>query len=122
MSATRTVLVVDDNVRLTKALAALLRDAGYEPVVYHNGADTLAYSDGATPAVALIDIHLPDICGLVLAAKLRQKYGPALPIVIVSGDTSMETINTLSHIGATYFFPKPVRADYLIERLREWAA
>ena len=118
--STKTILIVDDNERLARALATVLRNAGYEPIVHHSGAATLAYADGATPAAAMIDIHLPDISGLVLAGKLREKYGPDLPIVIVSGDTSMETINTLPHVGASYFFPKPVRADYLIERLHEW--
>ncbi len=120
MASTPTVLVVDDNERLTRALSTILRNAGYDPIVHHSGTATLAYADGATPAVALIDIHLPDISGLVLAGKLRQKYGPGLPIVIVSGDTSMETINSLPHVGATYFFPKPLRPDHLIERLRDW--
>ena len=68
----------------------------------------------------MIDIHLPDISGLVLSTKLREKYGPDLPIIIVSGDTSMEMIRSLPHVGATYFFPKPINAEYLLERLREW--
>jgi len=35
-------------------------------------------------AAAVIDIHLPDFSGLVLSAKLRQQYGPKLPIIVLS--------------------------------------
>jgi hypothetical protein len=32
----------------------------------------------------------------------------------------MPTLNSLPHVGATWFFSKPVNAGYLLERLREW--
>jgi DNA-binding response OmpR family regulator len=118
-SATGDVLVVDDNLHVAKALAVLLGQAGFEPATCHNGSDALAKARSAAPAAIVLDVHLPDINGLVLAQKLRTLLGPDVPIIIVSGDTSMETINSLSHVGATYFFPKPVNAAALIQRIRE---
>ncbi len=118
-SPATTILVVDDNPMVTRALSSLIRDAGYDPVACHSGADALAFAEEKTPGAAVVDIHLPDINGLVLSHKLRERFGPGTPIVIVSGDTSMETIKSLPHVGATYFFPKPVNANLLIERLRE---
>jgi len=46
--------------------------------------------------------------------------GPQTPLVILSGDTSIQTINSLPHVGATYFFPKPIQGIQLVERLKEW--
>jgi len=114
-----TILVVDDNHMVTRALSTLIRDAGYTPVACHSGEDAMAYARHETPAAAVVDVHLPDINGLILSQKLRERFGPNAPIVVVSGDTSMETINSLSHVGATYFFPKPVNSQLLIERLKE---
>ena len=71
-------------------------------------------------SAAMIDIHLPDLNGLVLAHKLRQCLGSETPIVVVSGDTSMELLNSLAHVGATYFLSKPVSSTILLERLREF--
>jgi DNA-binding response OmpR family regulator len=116
------VLIVDDNQIITKALAALLAGAGYGTAVFHNGAGAIGYADRNTPCAAVLDIHLPDISGLVLATKLRQRFGEMLPIIVVSGDTSMETLGSLSHVGATYFFSKPVNGEHLVERLKEWMA
>ena len=119
-STATTILVVDDNRIITRALSTLIRDAGYAPVAFHSGSDALAFADGARPpGAAVVDIHLPDINGLVLSQKLRDRFGPDTPIVVVSGDTSMETIKSLPHVGATYFFPKPVNSNALMQRLKE---
>ena len=114
------ILIVDDNRMVTRALSSLIRDAGYAPFACHSGADALAFADGdEQPSAAVVDIHLPDINGLVLSQKLRDRFGPDTPIVVVSGDTSMETIKSLPHVGATYFFPKPVNSNALMQRLKE---
>lgn len=113
------VLVVEDNRSVAKALSMLLDHAGFDPATCHSGAEALASAATVSPVAVVLDVHLPDISGLVLAHKLRQQLGPDVPIIIVSGDTTMETINSLAHVGATYFFPKPVNATALIGRIKE---
>ena len=67
------------------------------------------------------DLSLPDSLGDTTFAALQER-APEVPIIVISGDTSMETINSLSHVGATHFFSKPVSAALLIRRLRELLA
>ncbi len=62
--------------------------------------------------------NFPDISGLIVTQKLRERMGPKAPIILLSGDRSMETLNSLPHVGATDFFSKPVNSSQLIERLR----
>ena len=112
------VLIVDDSTLTAKALAQVLRGSGFQPAVFHAGLPALDFAKANVPAAAVIDIHLPDINGLVLSQKLRETLGAEKPIIVLSGDTSMETLNSLPHVGATYFFSKPVNAAQLIERLR----
>jgi CheY-like chemotaxis protein len=111
-------------------MARTLEHAGYQTAVFHTGTEALRYvqdrqaeASNATPktppAAALVDLHLPDIHGLVVSAKLREALGPAAPIIVISGDTSMANLNALPHVGATYFFSKPVSSATLLERLRE---
>ena len=113
------ILIVDDNRTVTRAMSVLVRDAGFDVIACHTGAEAIAQTESATPSAAVIDIHLPDINGLILSQQLRERLGPDAPIIVVSGDTSMETIKSLPHVGATYFFPKPVSARQLIARLKE---
>jgi DNA-binding response OmpR family regulator len=100
-------------------LSKLLIGEGLVPAVCSNGAQAIDYARQNSPVAALVDIHLPDISGLVLAGKLRERFGDATPIIVLSGDTSMENIRSLSHVGATYFISKPVNGEHLIERLRD---
>lgn len=117
-----TILIVEDNRVVTRALATLLKDAGFQGVVFHEAAPAMEFIQHTQPWAAVVDIHLPDISGLILTQKFREQCGPEMPIVILSGDTSMETLNSLPHIGATYFFSKPVNSAHLIEKLKGWVS
>jgi DNA-binding response OmpR family regulator len=114
------VLIVDDNQLTARALAKVLESAGFTTAVAFKGSDAIDYGRATPCGAALVDVHLPDLNGLVVAQKLRELLGPDAPIVIVSGDTSMEVINALPHVGATYFFSKPLNVPDLIERMKEW--
>jgi DNA-binding response OmpR family regulator len=114
-----TVLIVDDNEPTAHALARVLGGANFQTAVSYRGGDAVEYAQHHPISAAVVDIHLPDLSGLVVTQKLRQKLGPEIPIIILSGDTSMETLNSLPHVGATYFFSKPVNSSQLIQRLNE---
>ncbi len=116
----KTILIVDDNHSVTHALSFLLQDAGYAPMVFNDGHAALDFARDNVPAAALVDIHLPDINGLVLSRQFRDFFGPDVPIIVLSGDTSMENLNSLPYAGATYFFSKPINSISLLEQLRGW--
>ncbi len=113
------IVIVEDDKGVAKALETLLSSAGYQPTVFHSAMGGIGYAQKVRPAAAVIDVHLPDLNGLVLSQRLRDAYGPMVPIVVLSGDTSMEVVNSLKLVGATYFFSKPVNCETLLARLRE---
>lgn len=114
------VLIVDDSPPTARALARILTAANYRTTVAHSGSEALDCAGRETLNAAVVDIHLGDMNGLVVAQKLRDRLGADATIIILSGDTSLETLNSLPHVGATFFFSKPVSATHLIERLQEW--
>ena len=113
------VLIVDDDPGVVRAMCRVLDNAGFDCVGSHNGAEAM---DRAVTNIqaAVVDIHLPDIHGLELSQKLRHLLGPDVPIVILSGDNSMETIRALPDAGATYFYAKPISTTLLIQQLKGW--
>ena len=119
-SAAPRILIVDDSPATASALSALLRRADFQTAVAHRGFEGIEQARAGSFAAAVVDIHLPDLSGLVVSQKLREILGPGTPIIVLSGDTSMTTLNSLPHVGATYFFSKPVNASLLLQRLREW--
>lgn len=118
-SVARRVLVVEDDIPTARALASVLRHAGYEPVVCHSAAQALRSAGQHLPDVALIDLHLPDMSGLILTGKLRQLVGQEVPLIVVSGDTSMEMLNSLHDAGATYFLSKPMSPIRMLQLLED---
>ncbi len=111
------ILIVEDDPSTAQSLSRILQRAGYQTTVCYNGTGALrvADADGTTHAAAMVDIHLPDLNGLVITQKLRERLGPHVPIIVVSGDTSMETLNSLAHVGATYFLSKPTSPHVLLK-------
>ena len=115
------VLIIDDSAPTAKALAKILSNAAYETSISHSGGDAIERAATAGPfAAAVVDIHLGDMNGLVVAQRLRQILGEDATIIVLSGDTSLETLNSLPHVGVTYFFSKPVNSAHLVKRLHEW--
>jgi DNA-binding response OmpR family regulator len=115
----REILIVDDSEPTARALAELLLREGFEAAAFTRGSDALAYLNVGSPSAAVIDIHLPDVSGLAISQHIRDTLGPDLPIIIISGDSSIQNLNTLSIVGATHFYSKPVRAAELLQRIRE---
>jgi DNA-binding response OmpR family regulator len=111
-------LIVEDNPVTAKAVAQLV-GAHYPTVSFHRGSSMLAYAKEHGCLAAIVDLHLPDLNGLLVVDRLRSLCGPDVPIIILSGDTSIETLNSLPHVGATYFFSKPVAGSTLLEKINE---
>jgi CheY-like chemotaxis protein len=109
------ILIVDDSQATARGLGGLFRTGGYRPTTFHEGLSAIAWARQYRPAGAILDVHLPDISGLILSQQLRDLLGPAVPIVVLSGDASMEVLNALPHVGATYFFQKPVNGAMLLK-------
>ena len=74
----RRVLVVDDNHDAADLMAELLRGAGHEVAVAHDGPQALEIADGFDPEVAVLDIGLPVMDGYELGARLKQAGQPRL--------------------------------------------
>ena len=53
------ILIVEDDVRLARALAHILEENGYGTDVVHNGADGLAYAESGIYDVVILDVMLP---------------------------------------------------------------
>jgi CheY-like chemotaxis protein len=113
------ILVVDDDPLVVKAMRNLLKFEGFNTLTCLTGAEALELADENVSA-AFVDIHLPDMNGLELSRQLREILPADVPIIILSGDNSMDTIRALPNAGATYFFSKPVNTGMLMGKLREW--
>jgi DNA-binding response OmpR family regulator len=78
-----TILIVEDDQHLAQVLCRVLSRSGYEVEWAANAAAAVRELVRA-PAVALLDLHLPDGSGVDLAGVLRARY-PDLPMLLMTG-------------------------------------
>lgn len=119
---TGTILIVDDDPEVRTLLELLLSDEGHRTVIAADGvgALTLLADDTIRPDLILTDYNLPNnMDGLHLSARLREKLGAALPIIILTGDISTETMRDVAGQNCVQL-NKPVKVSELsatIQRL-----
>lgn len=105
-------VVVDDEPAILDALADLLRQWGMDAMPFQSLREVNDQLD-ATPDVVLADYQLLDgETGLMVAHAIHTRWGAHIPVVLITGDTRAESIQTLLLSG----FPvlhKPVRASEL---------
>lgn len=111
------VLVVEDEVRLSEALAQLLRDESYLLDTVDNGPDGLEYARSGQYDVIVLDVMLPGMDGYQVCRTLRQEKN-ATPILMLTARSSVaDKVNGLD-CGADDYMTKPFAPEELLARIR----
>lgn len=106
------VLVVDDNVDAAAMTALILEQFGHEVRIAHSGAAALALLEGYRPAVAILDIGLPDMDGYALAAAIRRT-GATARLVALTGYGQKADVERASGAGFDLHLTKPASLEDL---------
>ena len=115
MSATRLILIVDDDDHLRRALSDELNRLGHRTLVAASGAEALAELD-APIDLLLTDVQLPDMSGADVAARFSQRR-PAMSIVYISGASDSRLRAVLP--ADAVVLRKPFTTDNLIAALED---
>jgi DNA-binding NtrC family response regulator len=118
MDATQpTILVVDDEPNIRRALRMVLEPEDYQ-VVDAESAEKALEVLGVEPVdLAIFDIHLPGMDGLALLSKARELWRD-LPVLVVSGHADASDIVDAMRRGASDFIPKPVDRERVLVSVR----
>src|SRR5687768_14068929 len=88
------ILVVDDDVRIVRALSRILEDEGYEVVGHDDPARAL---DERDLAVILTDFMMPSMDGIEMLAELRKTNPHAVRLLLTAASdfkTAIEAVNS----------------------------
>jgi two-component system, OmpR family, response regulator ChvI len=112
----RTIALVDDDRDVLAVVAAVLEAEGYNVVAYSDGPTALNGLKAVQPDLAILDIKMPQMDGIELLQRLRQKSD--VPVIFLTGrfDEIDEVIGL--RIGADDFIRKPFSERVLVERVR----
>ena len=117
------VLLVDDDSQLLRTLSDILRRRGYGTMTATSGHEGVVLAEGRKipPAVALVDLRLPDMDGLEVIARLRQ-VSELTETVVLTGHASLDTAVQALREQSCDYLVKPVAPDQLfpiVERAGE---
>ena len=112
------ILVVDDEVELTKAMTIRLTTAGYEVSVAHDGEEALKKARQEKPDLIILDLMLPKIDGYKTCRLLKfdQKYRD-IPIIMVTARVEEEDKRLGMETGADEYITKPFEWPGLLEKI-----
>ncbi len=111
------ILIVDDEPVVRWTLAEALRSWGYQVVEADTVATALSTFEAHSPALVLLDIHLPDGSGLEALREIKQRQPDAVVIMITS-EVIVENLISALRGGAYDFIGKPIRLEELQVTLR----
>ena len=110
------ILLIDDDIRLSEMVRDYLGRAGYRVERTDTGAAGLALQMREAFDAIVLDLMLPDMDGLDVCRKIRERAGIPILMLTARGDT-MDRIIGLE-LGADDYLPKPFEPRELLARLR----
>ena len=106
----KSVLVIDDDPLIRKTLSSYLSKKGFEALAAEDGEEGLQKYEERIPDLVILDIRLPDVDGLEVLGRIREKNPNASIIIMTAYDDMKTTIEAIKS-GAFEYLVKPL--DYV---------
>jgi len=110
------ILLIEDDKRLADMVSRYLVEAGFSTAIARNGSSGLALHDREPFGLLILDLMLPDMDGLDVCRRIREKSGTPILMLTARGD-AMDRVVGLE-MGADDYLPKPFEPRELLARLR----
>ena len=109
------ILVVEDEASIQTIMRAYLESAGYNVIVVDNGPEALVKAAALRPSLIVLDLNLPGMDGMEVAARLRQESDVYILMLTARGE-EMDRVAGL-RIGADDYLTKPFSPRELVARV-----
>lgn len=113
MSAEALVHVIDDDEAVRDSLEFLLRSVGTPARTYDNPNAFLSGASALTAGCVVTDVRMPDMNGIELLHRLREK-GAQLPVIVITGHGDVRLAVEAMKAGAWDFLEKPFSNEALL--------
>jgi DNA-binding response OmpR family regulator len=111
------ILVVDDDVRLSRQISSALIEAGHDPVVCHDGEEALHEAAASSFDLIVLDIGLPRMDGFEVLRRLRSRHITSRVLVLTARGEVKDRVTGLQ-LGADDYLAKPFAMQELVARAR----
>ena len=115
------VFVVDDDPAMLRGLARMLRQFGYDSLLFPSAETFANQSDFDGALCVVFDINLGDGSGIELRHRLKAA-GNSVPVIYMTGNDTLAVREAALQSGCLAYLTKPFSASSLIEPLERAAA
>jgi UDP-3-O-[3-hydroxymyristoyl] N-acetylglucosamine deacetylase len=110
------ICIVDDESSICSTVASILKDEGYQALVFSDAENFWQRLDTMEPALVLLDVWLPGMDGMQLLKRLHDRF-PQLPVIMMSGHAGIEAAVAAIKAGAYDFLEKPLHLEVLLDKV-----
>jgi len=110
------VLIVDDEIAISRMVALFLKSKGFAAITATNGAEGLKLFKEKRPQLVITDIQMPVMRGLEFLKEVRT-FDTVTPIIIITGFPDMNTAIEAIHNGAYDYVIKPFQMEVLYSKV-----
>ena len=108
------IFVIEDDESMRETLSGILSFLGYQVHLFSNPLEFLKITIQVAPAIIITDMRMPDMSGVELQAELLKR-GRQVPIIFISGESTVpQTISAMKQ-GAIEFLTKPFEREQLMQ-------
>jgi len=111
------ILIVEDEIPLSRHIASALTEAGHDPLVVHDGETALGEIEAGSFDLVVLDVGLPGIDGFEVLRRLRAKHLSHRVLVLTARGELNDRVTGLQ-LGADDYLAKPFAMQELVARVR----
>ena len=117
-SVRQRILIVDDSYDIADSLSTLLKHAGHEVQIAHDGFHAIEAAQGFRPNVVLLDIGMPKMDGIEACERIRREpWGAEIYIVALTGWGAPLDQERTAKVGFNAHLVKPVDPESLMHMI-----
>lgn len=113
------ILICDDDALVREYLADFLRSAGFEVRTVENGQEGVESVKAERPDLVISDINMPKMSGIDFLRNIKLLPDPPT-VMMLTGYSDLQTAIEALRLGAYDYLVKPVEADDLLHRIRNY--
>jgi CheY-like chemotaxis protein/HPt (histidine-containing phosphotransfer) domain-containing protein len=113
------ILIADDQPSSLSMLRRVLEKAGHRVCAAGSGEEVLTTIVKRRFDTAIIDLHMPGVCGIetIQQARIMQSGGDRTPIIVLSSDSTADAVHDARRAGAHAYLNKPILVPQLLDAI-----
>jgi len=118
-SATKKILLVDDDNEIVESMRLALESRGYQIVVARDGNQGLSMAEKEDPDLMILDMMMPKRSGFLVLEKLRRSRPNPLRVIMITANEGSRHKAYAEMLGVDDYIRKPFAMDRLLESVQK---